>query len=62
MIKVVLGKPFDHDVYGWDNEYGEGTVDVTPFQASKYLVSNGEFLEFVQDNGYTTRQYWTDEG
>lgn len=26
------------------------------------LVSNAEFLEFVQDGGYASPQWWTDEG
>eukprot|EP00484_Ammonia_sp_Unknown_P014817 CAMPEP_0197072584 /NCGR_PEP_ID=MMETSP1384-20130603/210172_1 /TAXON_ID=29189 /ORGANISM="Ammonia sp." /LENGTH=917 /DNA_ID=CAMNT_0042511405 /DNA_START=29 /DNA_END=2782 /DNA_ORIENTATION=+ len=49
-------------VYGWDNEYGEMSVEVPSFKASKYLVSNEEYYEFVLDGGYTTRSYWSDEG
>jgi formylglycine-generating enzyme required for sulfatase activity len=59
---VTLGKRFDHHLYGWDNEYGVRVADVEEFQASKYLVSNGEFLDFVRDGGYQTQAYWTDEG
>ncbi len=59
---VKLGKPADSPLYGWDNEYGEHEVDVTEFKASKFLVSNREYLEFIEDGGYTTRDYWTDEG
>ncbi|MEO1889503.1 MAG: 5-histidylcysteine sulfoxide synthase [Cycloclasticus sp.] len=60
--QVRLGKDKDHATYGWDNEYGEKTADVDSFSASKYLVSNGEFLSFVKDNGYQQKKYWTDEG
>ena len=60
MIK--LGKPFDHPLYGWDNEYGHYEEEVADFAAAKYLTSNGEFLAFVEDKGYETRQYWTEEG
>lgn len=59
---MTLGKPYDHHLYGWDNEYGVRTADVQSFEASRYLVSNGEFLEFVRDGGYQTRDLWTDEG
>lgn len=59
---ITLGKPYDHHLYGWDNEYGTRTAKVSDFKASKYLVSNGEFLEFIKDGGYATRDYWTDEG
>lgn len=48
--------------YGWDNEYGRHSADVAAFQASKYLVSNQEFLAFVEANGYQSEQYWTEEG
>ena len=32
------------------------------FEASKYLITNREFFEFVNAGGYKNRQYWTDEG
>ncbi len=60
--RVVLGKDRDHPLYGWDNEYGHQDNDVWDFAASRYLVSNQEFLEFVQQDGYQQRDYWTEEG
>lgn len=62
--KVVLGKDKEKDnhIYGWDNEYGSQITDVEDFRASKYLVSNFEYLEFVNDKGYSTKSYWSDEG
>lgn len=59
---VKLGKARDDQYYGWDNEYGRFETDVEDFKASKYLVSNKEFLTFVQDGGYAKREYWTEEG
>ena len=59
---VTLGKSKDHPLYGWDNEYGRRQVDLKAFQAGRYLVSNREFLEFVEDNGYRTDKWWTEEG
>ena len=59
---VELGKSKDDPFYGWDNEYGFFQDNVAPFKASKYLVSNGEFLAFVEDQGYKKKQYWDDEG
>ncbi len=52
----------DHPLYGWDNEFGKHHFEVWDFKAAKYLVSNREFLEFVEDNGYEKEQYWTEEG
>lgn len=60
--KVELGKNFEDPIYGWDNEYGEHEADVDAFQASKYLVSNKEFLEFVEASGYQEDSHWTKEG
>lgn len=60
--EIRLGKARDNPYYGWDNEYGRRTEKVAAFRASKYLVSNGEFLEFVQAGGYRQRKYWTEEG
>lgn len=59
---IELGKPFNHPLYGWDLEYGHYKEDVNDFKTSKYLVSNAEFKEFVEDDGYTTEAWWTEEG
>ncbi|MBS0909470.1 5-histidylcysteine sulfoxide synthase [Tatumella sp. JGM118] len=58
--RVSLGK--EDETYGWDNEYGFQQTEVSPFQASKMLVSHGEFLTFVQAGGYHTRRFWDEEG
>jgi 5-histidylcysteine sulfoxide synthase len=60
--KVNLGKKESHNLYGWDNEYGKYLQDVNEFKTSKYLVSNAEFMEFVKDGGYESREYWDEEG
>jgi 5-histidylcysteine sulfoxide synthase/putative 4-mercaptohistidine N1-methyltranferase len=59
---VTLGKPSNHPIYGWDNEYGKHAEDVAEFKAAKYLTSNQEFLEFINDGGYAIEEYWTEEG
>lgn len=59
---LVLGKDFSHHLYGWDNEYGKLTCKVNDFAVSKFLVSNGGFMEFVQNGGYETQEYWDEEG
>jgi 5-histidylcysteine sulfoxide synthase len=48
--KMKLGKPMDYPLYGWDNEYGNYEEEVSDFAAAKYLTSNGEFLEFIEDH------------
>ena len=59
---VVLGKRKNDPLYGWDNEFGEHEAEVWNFAASKYLVSNKEYLLFVKDQGYKKQLYWTEEG
>ena len=60
--KVRLGKDVDDEYYGWDNEYGIYVEEVEEFKTSKYLVSNDEFMEFVQNGGYEKEKYWCEEG
>ena len=60
--QVKLGKSFDDEYYGWDNEYGQHQAEVPAFQSAKYLVSNHEFLAFVEAGGYQQSQYWQQEG
>ncbi|MCC6123823.1 MAG: 5-histidylcysteine sulfoxide synthase [Pirellulales bacterium] len=60
--RVVLGKSKDHPLYGWDNEFGRQEIDVWDFSAGRYLVSNREYLGFVEDRGYEREDYWTQEG
>ncbi|MBK8895579.1 MAG: 5-histidylcysteine sulfoxide synthase [Propionivibrio sp.] len=48
--------------YGWDNEFGRHEAATAEFQASRYLVSNREFLEFVEAGAYADESLWPDEG
>eukprot|EP00451_Oxyrrhis_marina_P009883 CAMPEP_0204325734 /NCGR_PEP_ID=MMETSP0469-20131031/11241_1 /ASSEMBLY_ACC=CAM_ASM_000384 /TAXON_ID=2969 /ORGANISM="Oxyrrhis marina" /LENGTH=941 /DNA_ID=CAMNT_0051307641 /DNA_START=38 /DNA_END=2860 /DNA_ORIENTATION=+ len=54
----------DPKIYGWDNEFADpvSVEDVKPFQASRFLVSNAEFADFVSAGGYGDTQWWCDEG
>ncbi|RXJ56512.1 5-histidylcysteine sulfoxide synthase [Candidatus Marinarcus aquaticus] len=61
-MNITLGKDKSNAYYGWDNEYGEYQESTPAFKASKYLVSNGEFLEFIQDGGYCNDAFWSEEG
>ena len=59
---VTIGKSRDDAFYGWDNEYGTHHAEVKNMKVSKFLVSNQEFLSFVEADGYSQREYWTEEG
>lgn len=60
---VRLGRDIDNPiVYGWDNEFGRHDARVEAFQASRHLVSNREFLAFVEAGGYADDALWQEEG
>jgi len=59
--KATLGLRSDSGEFGWDNEFEQHTVDVPAFIIDKYKVSNGQFLAFVNDGGYSRRELWSGE-
>jgi 5-histidylcysteine sulfoxide synthase/putative 4-mercaptohistidine N1-methyltranferase len=68
MVKIEGGEiklgvdPTTHPLYAWDNEYGTYKERVADFSLSKYLVSNAEYLPFVESGGYENETYWDKEG
>ena len=47
----------------WSDYDGFQTkCSVPEFEASKYLVTNKEFMKFVEDGGYQRKELWTEEG
>ncbi|PUE65085.1 5-histidylcysteine sulfoxide synthase [Arcobacter caeni] len=60
---VTLQKNRENPIfYGWDNEFSFHKAIIKDFQASKYLVSNGEYLEFVKEGGYNKPEFFSLEG
>jgi len=59
--RVSLGLSRDSGSFGWDNEFESHTVLVPAFEMDRYMVSNGQFLEFVQAGGYDQREFWDTE-
>lgn len=61
--QVLLQKDRNNPIfYGWDNEFSNHKAFIKDFKASKYLVSNGEFLEFVKEGGYNNSEFFSTEG
>lgn len=50
------------DEFCYDNELDRHKIYINPFKIKNQLVSNGEFLEFMNDGGYEKFEYWLDEG
>ncbi|MBB5438098.1 ergothioneine biosynthesis protein EgtB [Pedobacter sp. AK017] len=53
---------YSGDGFCFDNELGRHKVYLHPFNLSSQLVSNGEYLKFIEDGGYTNFNYWHAEG
>lgn len=50
------------DYFAFDNEIPEHKVYLYPFALSDHLVTNGEFLHFIQDKGYSQPRLWLSKG
>jgi iron(II)-dependent oxidoreductase len=46
----------------YDNERPAHEVDVAPFSIDVFPVTNGEFMQFMRDGGYTRRDLWSEDG
>ncbi len=53
-----------HDGKGfcYDNELNKHKVYLESFEISKNLVSNKEYIDFIEAGGYSNFNYWLDEG
>jgi iron(II)-dependent oxidoreductase len=59
-----IGLPADSEQratthFGFDNEKPQFEMEIGSFKISKTLVSNREFLEFVEDAGYENPELWS---
>jgi ergothioneine biosynthesis protein EgtB len=52
----------DGDGFCFDNELTRHEVLLRPFRLANQLVSNGEFLRFMHDGGYSRPEYWLADG
>jgi gamma-glutamyl hercynylcysteine S-oxide synthase len=57
---VTLGLSRESGLFGWDNEFGEVREHVPAFEIDRYMVTNGDWLRFMQAGGYENRALWTD--
>jgi len=53
---------FDDTGFCFDNELGKHQVYLHEFEIADRLVTNGEYLEFIEAGGYQKFQYWHMEG
>ena len=57
---VVIGTN-DRSV-AYDNERDQHRVHLAPFWIDVHPVTNGDFEAFITAGGYSTREYWSDDG
>lgn len=50
------------DSFCYDNERGQHQVFLENFQVANQLVTNGEFMAFITDNGYADFNLWLSDG
>lgn len=48
--------------FAYDNEWPRHTVYVQPYQLANRLVSNGEYVAFIDDGGYRRAELWLSDG
>ncbi|WP_051959961.1 ergothioneine biosynthesis protein EgtB [Sphingobacterium sp. ML3W] len=53
---------FEGDGFSFDNELGKHKVYLQEFEIGNRLVSNGEYLQFMEDGGYLDFRHWHAEG
>lgn len=53
---------FEGEGFCFDNELERHRVYLQDFTIAKSLVTNGEYLEFIEDGGYTDFRFWHSEG
>ncbi len=53
---------FEGEGFSFDNEHGRHKVYLQPFSISNKLVTNKEWLEFMDAGGYSNFEHWHSEG
>jgi hypothetical protein len=68
-IKYILGANSMEIAYGagsedfsFDNEKPKHQVHIAPFKMANRPVTNGEYLNFINDNGYQNPAFWLSDG
>jgi len=55
---VTLG---NSDGFGWDNEFDPHRIALPAFRIDRHMVTNAQFLRFIEAGGYAERRYWRAE-
>ncbi|AXG73893.1 ergothioneine biosynthesis protein EgtB [Flavobacterium arcticum] len=53
---------FNGEGFSYDNEHGRHKVYLNEYEIANALVTNAEYMEFIEAGGYNDFNYWLDEG
>jgi len=57
-----IGHGVDQGSFAFDNEMPQHAAIVPPFELASRLITNGEYLAFIEDGGYTRPELWLSDG
>lgn len=60
--EALYGIGYAGDGFCFDNELGRHTVFIPAYTIAKELVTNAQYLEFIDHGGYRRHEYWHAEG
>lgn len=59
---VKIGVPQEFQEFAFDNEKDQHNVWLESFQLNSHLVTNDEYLSFIEEGGYMNPRYWLSDG
>jgi ergothioneine biosynthesis protein EgtB len=59
---VKIGVPLEFWGFAFDNEKDQHEVWLEDFKISSHLVTNDEYISFIEDGGYDNPQHWLSDG
>jgi iron(II)-dependent oxidoreductase len=58
--RCTIGAPAEG--FAYDNERPRHQVELPAFRIARFPVTNGDWRAWIQDGGYTKRNWWSEEG
>jgi len=59
---VKVGIPTEYQSFAYDNEKDQHQVWMESFELSSHLVTNDEYINFIDDGGYHNPSFWLSDG
>ena len=59
---VKIGVPTDYQFFSFDHERDQHNVWLDAYELSTHLVTNGEYIQFIDEGGYDNPRFWIAEG